>query len=260
MEAGYSVEQGEKTARRDEEELASTRYPTSARLLAAVLRGDESAIRELFILYAPLLRDQARRMGIEADRRDELVTTLLDDVVIHLMENQIAPRHLARYLVASLRNRARNRHRDSNRRHATQDRAYAKLGGAGQRVVAECHSVYGLRASDPLDNYAVHPAQGPIARLAEESRRRLSPEEMTMLVCVGRHVPLREIADQLGISYGAARVRLHRLRERFRNIAIEYVASLKVNERHELERFFRRAEVSLADVAAKQREGSNGKN
>lgn len=253
------MEQSDNTARRDEEELASTRYPTSARLLAAVLRGDESAIRELFILYAPLLRDQARRMGIEADRRDELVTTLLDDVVIHLMENQIAPRHLARYLVASLRNRARNRHRDANRRRATQDHAYAEL-GAGRRVVAECHSVYGLRASDPLDLHTVHPAQGSIARLAEEAKRRLSPEEVTMLVCVGRHVPLREIADQLGISYGAARVRLHRLRERFRKIAVEHVASLKVSERHELERFFRRAEVSVGDVAAKPWEASNVKN
>ena len=259
MEAGYSVEQSDNTVRREDEELASTRYPTSARLLAAIHRSDESAIRELFILYAPLLRDQARRMGIETDRRDELVTTLLDDVVIHLMENQIAPRHLARYLVASLRNRARNRHRDANRRHATQDRAYAEPGSAHQRVVAECHSVYGLRVSDPLNLHAVHAAQGPIARLAEECKRRLSPEEMTMLVQVGRHVPLRQIADQLGISYGAARVRLHRLRERFKKIAIEHLASLKASERDELERFFRRAEVSLNGVA-QHLEGSNGTN
>jgi RNA polymerase sigma factor (sigma-70 family) len=253
------VDQSDNTARREDDELASTRYPTPARLLAAIHRGDESAIMELFILYAPLLRDQARRMGIEADLRDEVVTTLLDDVVMHLMENQIAPRHLARYLVASLRNRARDRHRDSNRRRATQDRAYAELGGAGQRVVAECHSAYGLQASDGFDLNAARRAQSPIARLAEESKRRLSPEEMTMLVCLGRHVPLREIADQLGISYGAARVRLHRLRERFRKIAIEHLASLKINDRFELERFFRRAEVSLG-VAAKPREASNGKN
>jgi DNA-directed RNA polymerase specialized sigma24 family protein len=254
------VEQSDDTARREDEELASTRYPTSARLLAAIHRGDEAAIRELFLLYAPLLRDQARRLGIEPDRRSEFVTTLLDDAVIHLMEYQIAPRNLARYLVASLRNRARNRHRDSHRRRAARENAYGEHGTANQRIVAECHSAYGLRASTPFDAAASDSIRGPIARLAEESKRRLSAEEIRMLVCLGRHMPLREIAAQLGISYVAARVRLHRLRERFRKIAIEHVASLKVSERRELERFFRRAEVSLTrGVAAKQPEGSNGK-
>ena len=106
------MEQTDNTTRREEDEaIASTRYPTSARLVAAIHRGDERAIREFFLLYAPLLRDQARRMSIGPDERDGFVTTLLDDVVLHLMERQIAPRSLSRYLVASLRNRARNWHR-----------------------------------------------------------------------------------------------------------------------------------------------------
>jgi RNA polymerase sigma factor (sigma-70 family) len=253
------VEQSDNTARRGgDTAIASTRYPTSARLLSAIHRGDEIAIKELFLLYAPLLRDQARRMGIEPDRRNEFVTTLLDDVVLHFLEYQIAPRHLSRYLVASLRNRARNQHRDSQRSLARHERAYRQLGAAGERVVAECHSAYGLRASDPLDADTMQPLRGPIARLAERSAQQLSPEENAMLICVGRHMPLREIAGQIGVSYGAARVRLHRLRERFRRLAIEHVAALKGSERHELERFFRRAEVSLAREAVRQKEKTDG--
>ena len=225
--------------------IASTRYPTSARLLAAIHRGEAAAIRELFLLYVPLLRDQARRMSVDVEDLDEVVTTLLDDVVLHLMENALAPRHLARYLVAALRNRARKRHRDSERRRTIRDGAYIEVGASGQRVVAESHSEFGLNASAaPNDSL---PVRSAIARLAERSARELTADEMMMMVGVGRHLPLRDMAEQLGISYGAARVRLHRLRDRFRKLAIEYMITLKPDERREIERFFRRAEIHLAE-------------
>jgi DNA-directed RNA polymerase specialized sigma24 family protein len=225
--------------------ITSTRYPTSARLLAAIHRREEPAIRELFLLYAPLLRDQARRMGIDVEERDEVVTTLLDDVVLHLMENALAPRHLTRYLVAALRNRARNRHRDSERRRSMQEGAYVELGLARQSIVAESHSAYGLRATMGSDEGGAVPLRSAIAKLAQSSARELTRDEMTMMVAVGRHVPLRDVAEQLGITYGAARVRLHRLRERFRKLAIQYLVTLKPAEKREIERFLRRAEVRL---------------
>jgi RNA polymerase sigma factor (sigma-70 family) len=253
------VEQSDNTARReDDEALASTRYPTSARLLAGILHGDVAAIRELFLLYAPLLRDQARRMSIGPDERDGFVTTLLDDVVLHLMEHQIAPRHLSRYLVASLRNRARNWHRDSRRRLVTRERAYDEPNTSIERIVAECHSEYGMRASGRPDSEVPLQLRASLAALAEKCARDLTRDEMVMIVRVGRHVPLREIADQLGITYGAGRVRLHRLRERLRKLAIAHIRALKPGERQELERFFRRADVSLAHrVAPKPQEKTN---
>ena len=67
-----------------------------------------------------------------------------------------------------------------------------------------------------------------------------------MMIAIGRHMPLRDIAEQLGISYSAARVRLHRLRARFARLATHYVESLKPEERREIERFFRRAQVRLS--------------
>lgn len=240
----------------DESSAHSSRYPTSARLVSAIHSRDEAAIRELYLLYAPLLRDQARRMGVGPGERAELVTTLLDDIVLHLMENCTTPRHLTRYLVASLRNRARNWHRDSFRRIANRETAYTEH-GTNQRIVAECHSEYSLRASDFAREEAVV-SRAPVAGLAVLCSQNLTREEIAMLVSVGRHVPLREIANQLGISYVAARVRLHRLRERMRRLAVEYVRTLKSTDRSELERFLRRAEPGWWPMAMKQ-ENANGK-
>jgi DNA-directed RNA polymerase specialized sigma24 family protein len=232
--------------------ISSTRYPTSGRLLAAIHRGEEAAIRELFLLYAPLLREQARLVGVDADQRDEVVTTLLDDVVLHLMENALAPRHLAKYLVAALRNRARTHRRDGQRRRLTQDRAYVEVGFARQRIVAESQSTYGIRASLGANDDGSLRLRSGIAKLAQSSARDLTPDETTMMVAVGRHMPLRDIAEQLGISYGAARVRLHRLRERFRKLASQYMITLKPEEKREIERFFRRAEVRLVELPLKK--------
>jgi hypothetical protein len=83
----------------DEIAIASSRFPTSATLVAAIKRGESAAIRELFILYAPLLRDQARLMSIDRGDEETVVTTLLDDIVIHLIENPgrtTRPRALSR--------------------------------------------------------------------------------------------------------------------------------------------------------------------
>lgn len=249
--------QNEDTMREsDESSPHSSRYPTSARLVSAIHCGDEAAIRELYLLYAPLLRDQARRMSVGSGERAELVTTLLGDIVLHLMEHRTTPRHLTRYLVASLRNRVRNWHRDSFRRVANLETAYSEH-SATQRIVAECHSDYGMRASDSPGADEGVVSRAPVAGLAALCLGNLTREEMSMLVSVGRHVPLREIASQLGITYVAARVRLHRLRERMRKLAIEYVRTLKPADRSELERFLRRSR--LREMPVMKQEKANGK-
>jgi RNA polymerase sigma factor (sigma-70 family) len=255
------VEESDNTARRDDDEaIASARYPTSARLVAAVLRVDEAAIRELFLLYSPLLRDQARLMNIAPEDRSEFVTTLLDDVVLHLIEHQASPRNLSRYLVASLRNRARNWHRDQRRRLDAREWAYDAPSTSPQRIVAECHSEYGIRASARRTMDSDSTPREPISKLAQRLSRELTREEQVMMIRLGRHVPLREVAEQLGVAYGTARVRLYRLRDRLRKLAIEYTRSLRPDERDELERLFRRAEVILPRAAgAKQREKDYGK-
>jgi len=227
----------------------SDRYPTSAKLLAGIHEGDEPAIREFFLLYAPLLRDQARRMGVDGDERDDMVTTLLDDVVLHLMEQRLAPKDLARYLIAAFRNRARRRHRDSARRETRETAACSELGVGHQAVIAECISDYTLAVTN---NGETHSGRSAISGLARCVSGQLAAEEMTMMIGIGRHMPLREIAAQIGISYGAARVRVHRLRERFRGVASSYVATLEPEQKKELSRFFRRAELELPPAPVHQ--------
>jgi hypothetical protein len=45
---------------------------------------------------------------------------------------------------------------------------------------------------------------------------------------------------------------VHRLRERFRRIAVRYFASLKPEEKNEIARFFRRAEFELSSAPVHQ--------
>lgn len=217
-----------------------------ASFVVAIRAGEVAALRQLYLFYAPLLRDQARKLGVPAGDRDELVTTVLNDFVLHVCDTEIVPRELTRYLVGALRNRARNRHRDAQRLRHTDESAYVEHGPAAQRIVAECHSEYGLRSA--LGPGAVVDAMmsAAIGKLAAASALALRPEELEMMVGLGRHVPLRQLAEEAGITYGNARVRLHRLRERFRKLAIQHVKSLGADERREIERFFRRAGITLA--------------
>ena len=220
-------------------------YPTPATFVAALRAGDPVALRALFLFYAPLLRDQARRLDVDPDERDELVTTLLDDFVMHVQDAALPPRDVARYLVAAARNRVRNYHRNRKRSHALGERASTTLQGTAQRVVAESHSEYDLRTSAAASVEGTPPLDSAVMKLAAWSAQALREDELALMVGVSHHVPMREIAVQLEISYAATRVRLHRLRERFRKLVLQHVTSLDGEEQREVERFLRRAGLYL---------------
>ncbi len=226
--------------------LAPAPFHSQASFVAALCQGEPVALKAFFLFYAPLLRDQARRLSVPADERGELVTTVLDDIVLHLQDAAFPPRDLSRYVVGALRNRVRTRYRDSERSRLTKEFAYATLDATSQRVVAECHSEYGLREAEASGSNPRPPLASAIERLAAASARALSTSELALMVGLGHRIPLRELAAQAGISYGAARVRVHRLRARFLAVAFAYVASLDVDEQREMMRFFRRAGVALA--------------
>jgi DNA-directed RNA polymerase specialized sigma24 family protein len=255
---GASVGGTENALRRelDATRLDSSRYPTEQRLIAAIRRGEEAAMRELFVLYAPLLRDEAKKMGVRSDERDQIVDTFLDDIVMGLVELEVLPRKLPTYLVRSLRNRLRTRHRDGSRRSAIDESTYGEYGDSIERVVAECHSEYGMRTAQSLDADTGTSMRSAIKKLADRSASELSQEELILMVGIGLHIPLRHLAEQLGVTYGAARVRLSRLRERFVRLAIQYVNNLEPAERREIERFFRRADVRLERGSSASPEGS----
>jgi hypothetical protein len=225
--------------------LESSRYPTQRRLIAAIRRGEDAAIHELFILYAPLLRDQARLLSVPIGERNQLIETFLDDIVIHLLEVEIPPLELTSYIVKSLRNRVRTRHRDAMRAQENDERAYSEVGHSTERIVAECHSEYAMRVSQPSDIDGDAPLRSAIKKLADRSASELTDDELFLLIGVGRRIPLRELGEQLGITHVAARARVSRLRERFIRLAIQYVNTLEPAEKREIERFFRRADIRL---------------
>ena len=197
-------------------------------------------------------------MGLGAGDRREMATTVLDDVAMRLQAADFVPKDLTHYLVGALRNRVRSRLRDANRAHAHRERAYSALDSTGELVVAECHSSYGLHIAEASDDDSRQELDPAIRNLAEYSAQSLSEVELTLMIGLGRLIPLRELAEHAGISYGAAGVRVHRLRERFRKLALQHLATLGPEERRELERFFRRAGVILDDEQSDRRRSRPG--
>jgi hypothetical protein len=214
-------------------------------------------MHELFVLYAPLLRDQAKKMSVPIGERNQLVDTVLDDVVLHLVEVTLPPRELTSYIVGALRNRVRIAHRNSERARSNDEGRYGEYSDTEERIVAECHSEYGVRASRSLDSDVESSLRTAIKKLAHRSASELSREELILMVGVSREIPVRDLAEQLGVTYVAARVKISRLRERFIRLAIQYVTKLEPNERREIERFFRRAGVRLPYPSESNDQGSS---
>lgn len=189
-----------------------------------------TGIRELFDRHTPLLLSLARHLGIASEERREVVTTLLDDVVMSMIERPIVLNDMTAYLTTALRNRVRNTHRDRTRSDATKERAYTRL-VADERVVAEALSQFGLSAAYPLDPVE-RESRPEIARLSAWLETQLSRMEMALLA-----------GEPVAPSRNAARVRLSRLRARIRPMIPAYVATLNGCERMEVRRFLRRAGV-----------------
>ena len=212
-------------------------------LIAALRRNQPGAFREFFERFAPLITALARLHRIPATGVDERVMEFLDDVAMRLwLPTTPVPRSLTAYLAAAFRRRSFNRARDVRRRALLRDECAADTGSLAERVVPSAVSESALRTSygPDLDPPALSPA---LERLALELERGLSPEERRLLAWLGQRVPQREIADWLGISHGAVRVRVTRLRARLRDAAFRYADRLDGEERAELDRFFRRIDV-----------------
>jgi hypothetical protein len=90
-----------------------------------------------------------------------------------------------------------------------------------------------------------------LERLASMVEEDLSDEEELILSWVSRWVPQRHIAEWLGISHGAARNRVMRLRARLKDIALQHAASFTGRERVELAEFsVERSQRHVAQMVA----------
>jgi len=230
-------------------------YRSLASFVSALRSADRTALQRAYTWYLPLLADQARKLGVGLDECDALAATVLADVLLHLLDADVPPHDFVGYLVGALRNRARNAHRDRRRLFANQEAAYRRHSDGRERIVAECHSEYGLRTSSGEVTSAegvegATPLRSVVARLAERSAQALTDLEAGLLIGQGHYIPLRELAEQAGMSHGAARVRVHRLRDKLHKLALQHDALLDDDEHRELRRFLRRAGIMLETDSA----------
>lgn len=216
---------------------ANTRWPTAddAVLLAAIARGVEPAIGEFYRRFIDLLIAIARRHGVPAGERRSRAAEFLDDTALRLADpRQRAPRSLVAYLATSFRRRLgmdwRAETRESRRHGAT----LSEVADGSQLVVAEMCSEFAIRSATSADGTAIEGERGLSDEvrvgLAQTLWTSMSEEEQRMMGYLAERYPQREIADRLGITPAATRVRIMRLRQRLRKAAVRYVATLSVQE------------------------------
>ena len=243
-----------RSERRDE--AVSVESWTDSELLQQMRRDDASAIAEFYRRFTPMLWKEASRARVRPEVRDDLVVDCLSDSAIHLMQASVAaPRSLGGYLVAAFRNRVANEYRASARRDAIGGTAV--LMADGERVIREVCSEASLRASAGPDA-EIPPLSPVLERLSRVVNAGITEQERQMLRWVAASIPQRLIAEWMGVTHNAARVRVLRLRERLIDLALRAETAWSPRERQDLYKFFRRSGLSeRARRALGQRRGES---
>ena len=216
-------------------------------LLIRIRREEGDALRDFMRRFQPLLLDQARRLGIERSERETVVMGFLDDVLLKLTHMQ-APRSLPTFVVTSFRNATVEAWQADVSRNRRDTNECELIGGT--RVVSATCSAFALRAVLGPDAGATQTAVpvAPVAALMNEIMRGCTRDERSLLVWSSQRVPLRDIAEWLGISYAAAKQRIKRLRAHLARVGLQHLANLDPADRVAITRLLRRAGVKIDDV------------
>jgi RNA polymerase sigma factor (sigma-70 family) len=208
-------------------------------------RNEAGAFHEFFSRFAPLVTALARARRMPSAGLTERVNEFLDDAALRLARIASAPPHsLAAYLAAAFRRRDHNRVRDLRCREELRDAYSVDAGGGSERTILSATSEDAVRISHGpgWERATLSPA---IERLALALEEGLSNDERQLLAWLGARVPQREIALWLGVTHGAMRVRITRLRARLRDAALRHAFRLEGPERAEIARFFRRVDIEI---------------
>jgi DNA-directed RNA polymerase specialized sigma24 family protein len=204
-------------------------------LVAGMRRDEPEAFMEFFRTFRPLLVEEARRLRVQPALRHEMVDECLDDVAMRLRRYTTPiPRSLAPYLVRALRLHRLARRRGDARWAAGRDAAtpHDEPSAALRGTASEA----ALRDSAGPAHERT-PASTALERLASMVEEGLTAEEELILSWVSRWIPQSDIAEWLGISHGAARNRVMRLRARLKDTALQHAATFTGRERIELTEF-----------------------
>jgi len=224
---------------------ALARRAEDVALLVGIRRGDERVYLAFVRRFAPLLLDQARRLGVDRAERDTSVTEFLDDLLIKLATMQ-APASLPTFVVTAFRNHVCDARRNAAARERC-DVAACDAEGEIQVVHSTC-SEYMLHASRPVDE---EPDDAPSAAraLVHAVLARSTDDERRLLVWSAHRVPLREVATWLGISHDAAKQRISRLRMRLVRECLIELDTLAPADRAAVGVLLRRAGINLPAIS-----------
>lgn len=195
-------------------------------------------MREFFDRFTPLLREAAKRLGIGPDQRKEVVITVLDDVLVAILDGKCDPQpDIEGYLIVTLRNHVFFEARRERRRLRGTDEL--PLDARVLRMPAPA-------AAERVRDAAPDSAAVILADVYHVVLARFSDSERDLVAFALEHVPAREVAEWLGIEPAAAKMRLHRIVRRLRIAILDEVALLPPLERTTAERLLMRAGISAA--------------
>jgi RNA polymerase sigma factor (sigma-70 family) len=237
---GRGMLESESDAGTNEAHVLRQRPTFTERELVEGMRANEpAAFAEFMRRFRPLLLHESRRLGVQPALREEFVDDCMADVAMRLRQyTSTIPRSLAPYLVRALRLHRLYKRRSELRRETragVKERTDDFNADAARAALSE--STTRISAGEYADD---SPATDALERLVGMLDEELSDDERQILVWLGSLVPQSDIAEWLGISHGAARNRVMRLRERLKRSVKLCAAQLTLEERRTLDRQLRR--------------------
>lgn len=232
-------------ARCDVPARASQRQPPDAdvALLSGMRREEPAALRLFFTRFRPLLLDQAGRLGVPRANREEVVVSFLDDMLMKLTTMR-APGSLSTFVVTAFCHHLSDARRDAAVR-VTRDERESEAVGSEYAVVGLC-SEYTLRAVRGDDD-DVDPGVTATMALLARVLERYTQDERMVLIWLSHRIPVREIAQWLGVSYEAAKKRCTRLKSRVARDTIAALGIADMEDRTAIARVLRRAGIDLLE-------------
>lgn len=220
------------------EEPDKFRNVNDATLLVALKNEIPGAFVEIVARYQALMFRYARNFGIQPTERCEWVSSLMHDVVLALLKpGAVVPDSLGAYLARACRNRAYADHRAAVRRQRHEHDA--AVDGLDAAKVSEIdQSELDESGEDAKWNSSSLPPG--LVKLAAKLDSAITPEERVLLDWSSEAVPLRVIAEWLGISRTAAAQRVSRLKQRLRAIAPRIASLFTEGEQADVKQFFQR--------------------
>lgn len=243
-----AVERQGATGGPDARETVRAERRAASRALVARLRvGEEGAYGEFICQHRGLLLELARADGVRADRREELVDDFMGRIAMKLARpTSVVPDSLSAYVATAFRRHLIDRAR-SRRARADAARDAASEIGPGEWAIASALSEDALRGVAGAHDADEAPASPDLMEaLARHVERETTEAERRMLCWLAERVPQRLIAEWIGVSHGAARLRVMRLRARLRESVLSYALALPQGERDRVLRVLGRSDPGLA--------------